>query len=67
MQREPLNDLQSAINELLVKRKKKLGSTLSKAGNMAPLEDDDGPNISRPRSARGARRQTAQVQSKHVF
>jgi len=53
--REPLNELQGAINELLVKRKKKLGASLSKAENLTPIEDDDQPNISRPRSARAAR------------
>ena len=37
--REPLNELQGAINELLVKRKKKLGASLSKAENLTPIED----------------------------
>ena len=55
--REPLNELQSAINELLVKRKKKLGASLSKAENLTPFEDDDQPNMSRgPRAARASKR-----------
>lgn len=62
--REPLNELQGAINELLVKRKKKLGASLSKAEGMTPRDDGDEPNLNRPRSARlssrapGKRKQT---------
>ena len=63
--RDPLNDLQGAINELLVKRKKKLGASLSKAENVTPMDDDDEPNLNRPRSARlsgrGPRRQSHQI------
>lgn len=50
--REPLNELQGAINELMVKRKKKLGASLSKADGMTPMDDNMEPNLNRPRSAR---------------
>ena len=50
--REPMNELQGAINELLTKRKKKLGASLSKAENMTPINDDDEINLNRPRSSR---------------
>ena len=50
--REPLNELQGAINELLAKRKKKLGASISKAESIAPMQDDDQINLNRPRSAR---------------
>jgi len=63
--RDPLNELQGAINDLLVKRKKKLGASLSKAENVTPLDDEDEPNLNRPRSARmsgrGPRRQSLQI------
>jgi len=49
--REPLNELQGAINELMVKRKKKLGASLSKADGMTPMDDNMEPNLNRPRSA----------------
>ncbi|EKX54853.1 hypothetical protein GUITHDRAFT_131848 [Guillardia theta CCMP2712] len=49
--RDPLNDLVGALNELMVKRKKKLGPVLSQAANMEDIPLDDEEDY-RPRSVR---------------